>query len=235
LRSKRFLAGVGKNGSYPHAALSFDQLFQNPPKEGVITMKSENRKSRGIETLSELCGAIFSEALVRQVQEQGFMLPAKVRLGSQVMEVYTPLDKAAGVTISESLQEGLSLCEAIETAEHHVIDCYALAKDKEYHVKGFSERRELLSDLRVKKLLDFTELSNVLAIESDALGLLLEICGCRPFSLATPWGELPFYREEDYLMLRYAKRLILEEGIDTETALEDVLAFRMNELWCIGE
>jgi hypothetical protein len=227
---------VGKNGSYPYAALSLDQqLNQNSPKEGVIDMKSENEKSRGIQTLSELCGSVFSEALVRQVQEQGFMLPARVRLGSQVMEVYTPLDAAAGVTISESLQEGLSLCEAIEAAEHHVIDCYALAENKDYHVKGFSERRALLSDLRVKKLLDFTELSNVLAMESDALGLLLETCGCRPFSLATPWGAVPFYREEDYLMLRYAKRLILEEGIDTETALEDVLGFYGQELWCAGE
>jgi len=195
-------------------------------------MASENKKSPGIESLRELCGTMFSETMVRQVQEQGFMLQARITLGSQVMEVYTPLDAAAGVRISEWMKGGMSLCEAIEGAEQRVIDCYALAENKHYHVKGFSETRELLSELRVQKLLNFTELGNALDLEPDALDQLLKTCGCEAISLVTPWGAIPFYREEDYLMLRYAKRLILEEGIDTEAALQDVIPFYEQELWC---
>jgi hypothetical protein len=173
--------------------------------------------------------------LVRQVQEKGFMLPARIILGSQVMEVYTPQDAAAGVRISEWLKDGMSLCEAIEGAEQRLIDCYAYAENKDYHVKGFSETRQLLSDLRVKKLLNFTELGNALDMEPDALDQLLKTCGCEAISLVTPWGAIPCYREEDYLMLRYAKKFILEEGIDTETALQEVIPFYGQELWCDGE
>jgi hypothetical protein len=205
------------------------------PTEGVITMTSENKKSPGIESLSQLCGTMFSDTLVRQVQEQGFMLPARITLGSQVMEVYTPLDAAAGVRISEWLKDGMSLCEAIEGAEQRLIDCYALAENKHYQVKGLSETRELLSDLRVKKLLNFTELGNALDMEPDSLDQLLKTCGCEAISLVTPWGAIPFYREEDYLMLRYAKRLIFEEGIDTVTALQEVIPFGEEELWCVAE
>jgi hypothetical protein len=179
---------------------------------------------------------VFSEGLVRQVQEQGFMLPATVRLGSQVLEVYTPLDAAAGVSISDSLKDGMSLCEAIEGAERCLINCYGYAHGKRYSTNSdFSERRKLLSDLRVKKLLDFTELGKALGMDSDSLAQLLKTCGCKALSLITPWGAVPFYREEDYLMLRYAKRLILEEGMDSETALQDVIPFYEQELWCAGE
>lgn len=198
-------------------------------------MTSENNKWTGIESLSELCRSMFSETLVRQVQEQGSMHPARITMGSQVMEVYTPLDAAAGVSISDSLKEGMSLCEAIEWAEQHVIDCYAHCEkdeNKDYGAKGFSETRAVLSDLRVRKLLNFTELGNALDMEPDALDQLLKTCGCQAISLGIPGGDIPFYREEDYLMLRYAKRLILEEGIDTETALQEVMGFSEEALWC---
>jgi hypothetical protein len=199
-------------------------------------MASENIKSCRIESLAELCGAIVSEGLVRQVQEQGFMLPATVKLGSQALEVYTPLDAAASVTISDSLQDGMSLCQAIEEAEFYLLECYEIAEGKNYSRNmDFSERRRLLSELRVKKLLDFTELGKALGVNLDSLAKLLETCGCKALNLITPWGEVPFYREEDYLMLRYAKRLILEEGIDAETALQEVIPFYEEELWCRGE
>jgi hypothetical protein len=200
-------------------------------------MTSENMKSRRIETLDELCGAFFSEGLVRQVQEQGFMLPATVKLGSQVLEVYTPLDEAAGESISSSLEEGMSLCEAIEGAEWQLIYCYAQAEGKNYDSNiDFSERRDLLSKLRVKKLMDFKELGNALGVDSDSLAQLIKTCGCKALSLITPWGAIPFYREEEYLMLRYAKRLILEEGVDAETALQEIIIpFYDEALWCHGE
>jgi len=51
-------------------------------------MKSENKKLPGIESLSEICEGMFSQTLVRQVQDQGFMLPARITVGSHVIFLY---------------------------------------------------------------------------------------------------------------------------------------------------
>jgi hypothetical protein len=188
-----------------------------------------------VKSFSEFCETEdFPVEFVRQVQEQGCMLAATIKCGSQVLEIYTPLDVATGRTILHFMENGVSLCEAIHEAELNIMSCYGVAASAEadYELpRDVSKRRELLSRLRVKKLLDFPALCKALKMESDAVEQLLATCAWKPLSLDVPWGTIPFYTEEDYLRLRMAKRIILEEGMDIETALQSLDHFALHDLW----
>ncbi len=173
----------------------------------------------------------FSEQLIRQIQKHGVMLPQIVKFGSEEIEIYTTIDQNMCRRIKKALQEGQGLDQAIRSAQSHVAEVHRVAHgEKSEQVKDSIEPTELPPELTRKKLFVVTELLEALEITEETFQEILRHTQVQKMTLMIPGKTIEYYREDDYLMLRYIVTL-LTEGCPMQTATEVAYDWTMRELW----